>query len=452
MLRFLTYIGYAQPMVEIDDLKDGLLTARAGQLREKIAIWTILVNIHQPTIPELKEVQVSEKHFDSLNRILPLRAIKIWTKRLDVVKEKINILKIIAGEQSPREIILYNNSRTKRGLFNLGGSILSSLFGLATTNQMKKYKQHIEIARKNQYRITNYLNDMTTVVNHTLIKVDRTDRVITEIKTYLLHIRDAINKNRNATNQMEYDIKAIQTELQLERLITALENMIEEYNVAWKKYFKQRSSLESGYLTEHILPRQKLYRILRHTTAMSNNMNPASGVEWYYQYTLIEPIWSKNDELIYKAEIPLVSDTQYIHYVLNSWPVPVGNHTVQLDVNADIAFDTRDGGMFYPKTCVGHNPRVCATGPVYNTKAETCIRGIVTGHRTDRHVCNMIIRKTIDKQSQIHEISTNEFIIIFYTNDNVILRCYGSREKAIKVIKGTYKVKLKENCSLMSRT
>ena len=263
MPRFLAYIGYAvimtaaenhngirilenlpttgraRPMVEID--KDGLLTARAGELREKIAIWTVLVNIHQPTIPKFIEVQlqVLEKHLDSLNCILPLRAIKIWTKRLDVVKEKIDILKIIAGEQSPRETILYNNSRTKRGLFNLGGSILSSLFGLATTNQMKKYKQHIEITRKNQYRITNYLNDMTTVVNHTLIKVDKTDKVITEIKTYLLHIRDAINKNRNATNQMEYDIKAIQTELQLERLVTALENMIEEYNVAWKKYFNQ---------------------------------------------------------------------------------------------------------------------------------------------------------------------------------------------------------------------
>ena len=129
MLRFLAYIGYAvimtaaenhngirilenlpttgraRPMVEIDNLKDGLLTARAGQLREKIAIWTVLVNIHQPTIPKFIEVQVLEKHLDSLNRILPLRAIKIWTKRLDVVKEKINILKIIAGEQSLHETL-----------------------------------------------------------------------------------------------------------------------------------------------------------------------------------------------------------------------------------------------------------------------------------------------------------------------------------------------------------
>ena len=124
-----------------------------------------------------------------------------------MVKEKINILKIIAGEQSLCKDNLCKTSRTKRGLFNLGGSILSSLFGLTTTDQIKEYKQHIEIAHKNQNRITNCLNDMTTVVNHTLIKVDKTDKVIAEIKTYLLHKRDAINENRNATNQMEYDIK-----------------------------------------------------------------------------------------------------------------------------------------------------------------------------------------------------------------------------------------------------
>ena len=317
--------GSARPDVMLQTLEDGLLAARTGELREKIAIWTILVNIHQPATPKLEEINALGKHLESLQHVLPIDVIRIWTNRLMIIK------------------------------------------------------------KESETRVT-----------------------------------------------------------------TALENVIDTYNTAWKKYFTQRTSLENGHLTEHLLPRKKLIDILELTT--SNDMNPVDNVDWYYQYTLIEPIWSKDNELIYKAEIPLVSNTQYIHYVLNSWPVPVGNHTMQIDVNTEIALNTRDGDMFYPKACIGRNPTVCATGPVYNTEHEQCIRGIITGRRTDRNVCRVIIRKTVNKQSRITDLSLNEYIVIFHRDTNLILRCYGSREKSMKITKGVYKTKLKENCTLSCKT
>lgn len=442
--------GSARPDVMLQTLEDGLLAARTGELREKIAVWTILVNIHQPATPKLEEINALGKHLESLQHVLPIDVIRIWTNRLMIIKKESETLALISRERSLCDNGLCKISRTKRGLFNFGGSILNSLFGLATTDQLAEYKRHVEISRRNQQTIANRVNDMITVVNHTLKEVENEKRHIGNLKRYIVNLRNAIDEDRNASNRLQQQVARIQIELHLERVTTALENVIDTYNTAWKKYFTQRTSLENGHLTEHLLPRKKLIDILELTT--SNDMNPVSNVDWYYQYTLIEPIWSKDNELIYKAEIPLVSNTQYIHYVLNSWPVPVGNHTMQIDVNTEIALNTRDGDMFYPKACIGRNPTVCATGPVYNTEHEQCIRGIITGRRTDRNVCRVIIRKTVNKQSRITDLSLNEYIVIFHRDTNLILRCYGSREKSMKITKGVYKTKLKENCTLSCKT
>ena len=120
-----------------------------------------------------------------------------------------------------------------------------------------------------------------------------------------------INMNKNNTTVLFKEINTIKTELYLERAMTSVENVVDSYSVAWRHYFTQRASLEMGHLTEYLLPRNKLYEILSHSSSM--HMRSIHNIEWYYQHILVEPIWNQGSELIYKAEIPLISDTNYLH-------------------------------------------------------------------------------------------------------------------------------------------
>ena len=438
--------------VAIKPLDDGLLVINSGDLRARVAVWTILVSIDPPEFPNIhRDVANLNEYLDALTKrgALPERALKLWTHRLSALQYRLYKLRPwIKRKELIRKRPI--RMRRKRALFDFGGEIISSVFGLVTTSQLAEYKSHIENARKDQEKIVTKVNDMVTVVNRTLIEMNVEATNILRMRRYLHEIHALINETRNDTSLLFNEINSIKAELCLERIMTSVENVVDSYNVAWRHYLTQRASLEMGHLTEYLLPRDKLMTILSHSSSM--HMKTIDNVEWYYQHILVEPIWNGDSELIYRAEIPLISDTNYLLYFIKTWPVPVRNHTVELDINTEVAFNTKDGGMFYPHSCIGHNPTVCSTGPIYNSEKDQCARGIVTGRTQDRNVCNIVIRENINEGSKIFEINVNEFILISSsTEETLILRCDSLRESSIKILKGTHVIKIREDCSLTGK-
>ena len=137
------------------------------------------------------------------------------------------------------------------------------------------------------------------------------------------------------------------------------------------KYPRQRASLELGWLTEEILPRDALKRIL--ANARRKDLY-APDAEWYYANVRIDPLWEDDKWLVFRAKLPLTDNIKYLRYTIWTWPVPgnTSQYTVKIQVPKEIAFQTQTGGLFDPTVCQGSRPMICRKGPVYNRQKMQC--------------------------------------------------------------------------------
>ena len=109
-------------------------------------------------------------------------------------------------------------------------------------------------------------------------------------------------------------------------------------------FHRQRASLELGFLTEELISRQELLRIL---TAGRRAGLSSPTVNWYYENIRVSPTSRTEHQLIVRVRLPLTDSVSYKTYYIWSWPIP-GNssNNVQVKVAADVATHTLTGGMF----------------------------------------------------------------------------------------------------------
>ena len=67
--------------------------------------------------------------------------------------------------------------------------------------------------------------------------------------------------------------------------------------------------------------------------------------------------------------------------------------TVQIQVPDNVAYDTQKGDMFIPQTCVGHNPAVRLSGPIFKEYAGQCPQGILTNKVSPHTQCLVTLRR-----------------------------------------------------------
>ena len=82
--------------VTIKPLNDGLLVINSGDLRARVAAWTILVNIDPPDFPNIwLDIRSLEKHIEALKQkqALPEKALMEWTHRLTALQYKLHEMK-----------------------------------------------------------------------------------------------------------------------------------------------------------------------------------------------------------------------------------------------------------------------------------------------------------------------------------------------------------------------
>ncbi len=91
-------------------------------------------------------------------------------------------------------------------------------------------------------------------------------------------------------------------------------------------YHTRRAAFEVGHLRQDLLLPGVLHDILQQ--AISQRYQVITQLERYYQTLSVEPIWSENDNLLYRVKIRLIHDEQFLQYVIQTVPVPYQNSTI----------------------------------------------------------------------------------------------------------------------------
>ena len=84
-------------------------------------------------------------------------------------------------------------------------------------------------------------------------------------------------------------------------------------------FHRQRASFELGFLTEELISRQELLRIL---TAGRRAEVSSPTVNWYYENIRVSPTSRTEHQLIVRVRLPLTDSVSYKTYYIWSGPIP----------------------------------------------------------------------------------------------------------------------------------
>ena len=427
----------ATPPVVITALPDGVSIKGAEDLRQIVASWDVYVTLDPPIFPDTVADHVNGLG-STFAALLGLQdqGIEIKLDSQDLRRKR---LLAQVNMAAPR--------RSKRGLLDAGGYVLSALFGVATTAQLHRFQEALQEIGTNQGKLVHAHNHLASVVNQTRAFVAQLAVDQGHLEAHVAGISRSIRKIVRMVNDNTRRIARLEIITDLDRYIDVLDLAVDHYVRQTTLFHRQRSELEMGRLTRDLLPEEQLREILSQATG---RYKVIGEMEWYYQFLSVAPLWQNTDKLLYKIELPLIAPRPYLLYQVMTHPVPISNssYTIHVQLESSYAIDTVSGNLFVPQRCLGHDPTVCQTGPEYGPSMLTCARGLITNQTELMKTCKVEI-KDYTGESVIKLVDINQYAIASF-GENLVVRCPGETEQHFRMSKGTHNVTCLKPCTISS--
>ena len=424
----------------IQRVPDGLLVVGGTPIRAEVAKWTVLVTLPKPESPGTieKQLQVIEEHIQqNLKEGIVMHHEAVgWIQRIVIVRRLLTDL-------YPR--VVY---RHRRGLFNFVGDFSHSLFGTATDKSVEQCKSMVRNAVTQQKKMVHYINQMTSVLNHTQDELDVNRHQINKMLSYIQNITSVINELSKKDDEVERTLHKVMTLQTIDQALTYIEAASNQYRVTIEKHHQQKASLELGRLTESLMSPEVLLSTLQ--KAKRPGHYPIVPTQWYYEYVNVEPIWD-TELLIYRVTLPLIDNTPYLLYQLYSWPTPynTSGYAAKIEIQPFVGFDSTNGHVFIPDVCVGTQPKVCQVNIMYQGNQFKCERGLINGNRQEREECIVQFHVTNGK-SKVFKISQSEFALVTW-GESIFKYCEQSKTEMMNLSPGVYSITVPEVCSIASK-
>lgn len=416
---------------------DGVLIEEKGEARTIGAVWTALVTINPPApIPVANWVHRVKEGILSAGKKVSKGDVSVWEARMTAlgIQMATETWSLPSSDPVPP-------SRRKRGLIDGIGELSQILFGTAMNKDIQELRRIVEGMRHRGVLVHHQLDELVTVVNQTrkFVRENRMD--LQAIQRHEEALRARLVRHEGRLSMLDQAVKSLSISRIIDRTLTELELIADEYQSQLRQYNAQRQELERGWLTERTLSRTDLRQITNHLVSLGYD---TPKLEWYYENTRVEPLWIYQDQLVFYVDIVGLTRTKYLHYFIQYFPVVFNNNHVRtIKGRSDIAVNTRSGGMFWPVRCIGHQPRVCAQQK--ELLKATCESRLVSNQ--SRELCIIDISKRNTSYSDVYSLNLSKFVVVAYVPGRVTLRCEGRAASEIEV-RGAQIIDVGGNCEL----
>ena len=422
--------------ITITKMPDGVSIRGGETLHQITATWDIFVTLDPPPHPSRLAQQVSALNttFQAVSSLAKF-GILVDLEPLQSRRDRLNtLLKVETAKP-----------RLKRGLMDVGGTILHALFGVATSAQLQRFKAALMEVADHQQNMAHAHNNLATIVNQTIKYANRLSVRQHQLEVHVLQIDTAIAKLAQRTQTHSRQIYRLELLTDLDRYLDVLDLATTQYKDQLSLFYRQRAELEIGRLTRDLLSQAQLTDILQEAAA---HHKVIPSIEWYYQFLTVTPLWQSTGQLLYKVEIPLISSRPYLLYQISCHPVPIANasHTVNVQLQKVYAIDTVSGNLFVPKKCLGNAPTVCITGPEYGPTMLKCARGLLTNRSELIRSCSLQFVK-YDGTTIVNDIDINQYAITSL-GETLVIRCPGLTESHLALPRGTHNVTCLQPCTI----
>ena len=130
--------------------------------------------------------------------------------------------------------------------------------------------------------------ELITLVNQTYGHVKENRDLVASLEIYAARLQVAYRNASQRLTERERYITNLGRQLAVGQLLDSLEAL----HLAWRRemdmWQTQRRALESGWLTEAILPRGELERVLDAGRSQGFQTPPA---HWYFEHVRIHAVW-----------------------------------------------------------------------------------------------------------------------------------------------------------------
>ena len=424
-------------------LPDGLIVTKTNGVKAVATEYEVLVVIQPPEWPKELDNAISQlrRKVEALAKpaMLTREDTNIWLKRLDVLASRLNIK---SSETSARL------SRHKRGFFNVIGQLSKTLFGTATTEDIKRIGKVLQKSSQQQGKIIHRINDILTVVNHSNDDIQQNRDRLNLVTRHLGEVSQGLSNLGQSINNLSDNQRFIIQNLLTERAVASIEDSARTIFQQEEKYKTQKMALEAERLTQDVLNENDLDVILRREE--TDSVRRIYPLQWYYEYCRAYPIWTES-HLAYRIVLPLVYKDDFIVYNMKTFP-EFGNDSsilVQLHLPGSFAEDAMTGETLQPYDCVGHQPLVCKNN--IRTKNElSCAKAVIKGDIQNYEQCKVTLMYTLNKVRP-KAIGRGEYIVST-PGETLVIRCPSKSSTKLVMSRGTFLIHVEDGCLYESDT
>ena len=421
---------------------DGVLIHEEGSTKIIEAMWTTLVVINPPNeLPMQAWVEEVRKGIQTVGSHVSAEDQRMWEARLQVLVHKGLVTNTLLDR--PMRSLHSRPKRIRRAPFGFVGETSKYFFGTATTEDISELRRTVRQAVQKAAVIYHRTEAMVSVVNQTrrFVKENRED--ILDLQRHQATLRDQLHDYGEHLSELGKSVNRLVVARTIDGTISQLELLHSDARRQENAFMQQKHELERGWLTENTLATSELETILR---KIRNAGFVTPIPEWYYENLHIKPLWSEEDKLVFRVDIPAAGRTHYLQYGLNYFPVPVDNVYIRTIKGLDrIAVNTNTGSAFYPRDCYGTLPRMCM--PSKEVLTPTCEYGLVTNGSLN--ACNVEIAKK-NVTSDIFPLTLGNFVVTPFEKLSVTLRCQGQTAETREIARPT-EITVGGNCKLETK-
>jgi hypothetical protein len=183
------------------------------------------------------------------------------------------------------------------------------LFGLSTEGDLNEVRHLVDLTRQKQKEIVHHINEMTTVLNHTFKEIQVNRDRIKRVSRAIYAIIPVVNELILGAQQTANAIKNLATAAEIDRVVITLELAARDFHIAHRNYARKRENLQSGCLTESLLPPKQLIEFLKLATTLQ--LRPIQPLYWYYRYCLVTSVQG-GVTLVYKVTLPMIEPRNFV--------------------------------------------------------------------------------------------------------------------------------------------
>ncbi|KAE9521901.1 hypothetical protein AGLY_017708 [Aphis glycines] len=352
--------------------------------------------------------------------------------------------------------------RAKRGLINIIGSAMKTLFGVCDEECAEETLRHIDKVEGTNERMIHVIKDQTTVVKSSIIGINSASTELNKLYIELKQKQISLETNIKALINNTYTLETLLLSNRIFSIFTAL---MTQYSYETQTLSAIITAARTGVLHPSLVtPRELAAQLVDVKLNLPLNLNLPMGTlpSEIHEFTKITKIavFYSGSQIVFLIKIPLITETQLTLFKIIPIPHSVGidrtdnkTHSIVLKPEYQYVGITKNRRQFTTFT---------ETELLHCTETETftiCPEFQPVQHESKDQPCEISLFKNPDQlpqncESGVIVISKNIFHKLKYANtwiyttikDTLTITCQGVPEPYIEKIKNQGIIKLNQEC------